>query len=70
MSNMLNNTQVVLKNFKQGLMTIDMYVYGKFLKGNEVKQEKFNALFAEANHNGHDDLKVRLIEQADSKPIM
>lgn len=51
-------------------MTIDMYVHRKFLKGNEVKQETFNALFAEANHNDHDDLKVRLIEQADSKPIM
>ena len=70
MSNMLSNMQVVQKNFQQGLMAIDMYVHRKFLKGNEVKQETFNALFAEANHNGHDDLKVRLIEQADSKPIM
>lgn len=70
MSNMPNNMQVVQKNFEQGLMNIDMYVHRKFLKGNEVKQETFNAHFAEANHSDHDDLKVRLIEQADSKPIM
>ena len=36
------------------------YVHRKFLKGNEVKQETFNAHFAEANHSDHDDLKSEI----------
>ena len=33
------------------------------LKGKIVKQDSFNAHFAEANHYGEDDLEVRLIDQ-------
>ena len=32
-----------------------------FLKRKKVKQESFNAHFAEVNHNGEDDWEVRLI---------
>ena len=32
----------------------------------EVKQESFNAHFAEANHNGEKDWEVRLIDQNDN----
>ena len=31
-----------------------------------MKQESFNAYFAEVNHNGEDDLEVRLIDQTDN----
>ena len=34
-----------------------------FLKRKKVKQESFNAHFAEVNHNGEDDWEVRLIDQ-------
>ena len=37
-----------------------------FLKIKKVKQESFNAHFAEANHNGEEDWEVRLIEQTDN----
>ena len=37
-----------------------------FLKRKKVKQESFNAHFAEVNHNGEDDWQVRLIEQTDN----
>ena len=37
-----------------------------FLKRKKVKQESFNAHFAEFNHNVEDDWKVRLIEQTDN----
>ena len=32
----------------------------------EVKQESFNAHFAEANHNGEEDWEVSLIGQTDN----
>ena len=31
-----------------------------------MKQEPFNAHFAEANHNGEDDWEMRLIDQTDN----
>ena len=37
-----------------------------FLKRKKVKQESFNAHFAEANHNGMEDWEVRLIDQTDN----
>ena len=37
-----------------------------FLKRKKVKQESFNAHFAEANHNGEEDWEVRLIDQTDN----
>ena len=37
-----------------------------FLKRKKVKQESFNAHFAEVNHNGEDSLDVRLIDQTDN----
>ena len=37
-----------------------------FLKRQKVKQESFNAHFAEVNHNGEDDWEVRLIDQTDN----
>ena len=37
-----------------------------FLKRKKVKQESFNAHFAEVNHNGEDDWEVRLIDQTDN----
>ena len=37
-----------------------------FLKIKKVKQESFNAHFAEANHNGEEDWEVRLIDQTDN----
>ena len=37
-----------------------------FLKRKKVKQESFNAHFAEVNHNGEDDWAVRLIDQTDN----
>ena len=37
-----------------------------FLKRKKVKQEPFNAHFAEANHNGEDDWEMRLIDQTDN----
>ena len=37
-----------------------------FLKRKKVKQESFEAHFAEVNHNGKDDWEVRLINQTDN----
>ena len=37
-----------------------------FLKRKKVKQESFNAHFAEADHNGEEDWEVRLIDQTDN----
>ena len=37
-----------------------------FLKRKKVKQESFSAHFAEANHNGEEDLEKRLIDQTDN----
>ena len=37
-----------------------------FLKGKKVKQELFNARFAETNYNGDDDGEKRLIYWADN----
>ena len=36
------------------------------MKRKKVKQEPFNTHFAEVNHNGEDDWKVRLIDQTDN----
>ena len=36
------------------------------LKRKKVKQESFNAHFAEADHNGEEDWEVRLIDQTDN----
>ena len=48
----------------------DIYSYRcahrNFLKRKKVKQESFNAHFAEVNHNGEDDWEVRLIDQTDN----
>ena len=40
--------------------------YRNFLKRKKVKQELFNAHFAEANHNGEEDWEVRLLDQTDN----
>ena len=37
----------------------------KLLKRKKVKQESFNTLFAEADHNGEEDWEVSLIDQTD-----
>ena len=37
-----------------------------FLNGKKVKQESFNAHFAEVNRNGEDDGEVRLIGRTDN----
>ena len=37
-----------------------------FLKRKKVKQESFNAHFAEVNHNGEYDWEMKLIDQNDS----
>ena len=37
-----------------------------FLKRKKVKQESFNAHFAEVKHNDEDDWEVRLIDQTDN----
>ena len=37
-----------------------------FLNGKKVKQESFNAHFAEVNRNGEDDSEVRLIGRTDN----
>ena len=37
-----------------------------FLKRKKVKQESFNAHFAEVNHNGKDDWEVRLFDQTNN----
>ena len=38
----------------------------KLFERKKVKQESFNAHFAEANHNGEEDWEVRLIDQTDN----
>ena len=38
----------------------------KLFEKKKVKQESFNAHFAEVNHNGEDDWEVRLIDQTDN----
>ena len=38
----------------------------KLFERKKVKQESFNAHFAEVNHNGEDDWEVRLIDQTDN----
>ena len=43
-----------------------MCSHREFLKRKKVKQESFKAYFAEANHNGEEDWKVRLIDQTDN----
>ena len=42
------------------------YVHRNFFKRKKVKQESFNANFAEVNHNGEDDWEVRLIDQTNN----
>ena len=37
----------------------------KLFENKKVKQESFNAHFAEVNYNGEDDWEVRLIDQTD-----
>ena len=38
----------------------------KLFEKEKVKQESFSAHFAEANHNGEEDLEKRLIDQTDN----
>ena len=38
----------------------------KLFEKKKVKQESFNAHFAEVNHNGEDNWEVRLIDQTDN----
>ena len=42
------------------------FSHKNFLKRKKVKEEPFNAHFAEVNHNGEDDWEVRLIDQTDN----
>ena len=53
------------EDFRPGLITIDVPTEN-FWKEKKVKQELFNAHFAEVNHNGEDDWEVRLIDQTDN----
>ena len=61
----LHNIQRVQRIFGQGLITTDVPTE-TFWNEKKVKQESFNAYFAEVNHNGEDDLEVRLIDQTDN----
>ena len=58
----LNNIQGAQKISAQGLIIIDVPTE-TFWKEKKVKQESFNAHFAEADHNGEEDWEVRLIDQ-------
>ena len=60
----LNNIQGVQKIFDQGLITLD--VPQILFERKKVKQESFNAHFAEVNRSGEDDGEVRLIGRTDN----
>ena len=61
----VRNIQRVQRIFGQGLITTDVPTE-TFWNEKKVKQESFNAYFAEVNHNGEDDLEVSLIDQTDN----
>ena len=64
------NVKYILNNISgQDFIIIDVPTE-IFLKEKKVKQESFNAHFAEANHNGEDDWEARLIDQLIMQKIL